>query len=149
VASLADAAATSVGLLSGQPVHRFEHGNATGEHGIACSVEHAHQHLLPADVDVIDALQRLGGWVTVHADDSPWVASRGREYLLYRPPGASECWVRVQPTGEHFTSQLLRRVFATALGKEDWWNWRAHPDAATAHETYVAVANHASAGAAH
>jgi hypothetical protein len=128
-------------------VHRFEHGNATGEQRIACSVEHAHLHLLPAHVNVDDALRRLGSWVPIDTAGSPWVITHGREYLLYRPPGADESWVRVTPAGKRTQSQLLRRLFAVALGRPGLWNWREHPDPSSAHETYLALARHHEAAA--
>jgi len=140
VQRLAAMATAELTRLTAQPVHGFEHGNATGKQRIACSVEHAHLHLLPSGVNVVNELTSLGGWAPVDIAQSPLVVSRGREYLLYRPPGRVECWVRVTPDGEQVASQLLRRIFAAALGRAGRWNWREHPDIICAHRTYLALA---------
>src|ERR1700729_1470425 len=48
--------------LTERPVHAFEHGNASRGTRIACSVEHANIHLLPADVEIRGALREQGRW---------------------------------------------------------------------------------------
>lgn len=136
---LAHSGASDLARLTGRPVHRFEHGNATGAQRVACSVEHAHLHLLPAAVDVSETLKGMGAWASVDAAASPWEVSQGREYLLYQPPRAQVSFVRVAAEGESVSSQLLRRVFAEALGRGERWNWRERPDAHGAHQAYLSL----------
>lgn len=124
--------------LGGVPVHRFEHGNATGRTEVACSVEHAHLHLLPAAVDPWPRLEALGGWRTLDlAVDSPVALTGGAEYLLYGPPGERQVRIRVGDQDERSPSQLIRQIFADLLNRADRWNWREHPDAGSAHRTFV------------
>jgi diadenosine tetraphosphate (Ap4A) HIT family hydrolase len=126
--SLAELTEDAVGVLEEQlsvPVHRFEHGSAAMGPRVACSIEHAHLHLLPADVSISSALGRLGPWIAVRSETNSLTEVVGsREYLLYGQPRGKE-WVALAPAGG-FPSQLMRRIFATALGAEERWNWREH-----------------------
>jgi ATP adenylyltransferase len=106
------------------PIHGFEHGSSLRGPSIACSVEHAHLHLVPADVDIRPQLLTFTTWED--ASGSPHDLAQqtsGREYLLYLAP-TGERWLAMTDTG--FPSQILRRVFADALGMGSQWNWRVH-----------------------
>lgn len=111
--------------LTGEGVHIFEHGNACDGTRIACSVEHAHLHLLPADVDIDRELDTLATWHPLPWSGSTLSAlSDGREYLLYRDPsGRARLWIT---EGETIPSQLMRQLVARALGRGAEWNWREH-----------------------
>ncbi len=136
VAAADDAAVGDVEVLAAEtrwrleqrttlPVHGFEHGSGDNGLRVACSIEHAHLHLLPADVEIRPRLRQLCEWQPIEPGIEPLrAAADGREYLLYEAPDG-ERWL--SPTEVGFPSQLLRQVFAAALGREDEWNWREHP----------------------
>jgi ATP adenylyltransferase len=115
-----------LGDVTGEGVHVFEHGSAREGTRVACSVEHAHVHLLPADADINSALNAMGAWHPLQWSGSSLNAlSAGREYLLYRDPnGLARLWVT---EGEAIPSQLMRQLIANALGRGAEWNWREHP----------------------
>ncbi len=108
------------------PVHCFEHGSARSAERVLCTVDHAHLHLLPADVDVWHILDRESEWSPV--ESSLWALSRtvrDSEYLFYESP---DHWaVTAFPAEDGFESQYLRRVFCEALGQQSKWNWRNTP----------------------
>jgi diadenosine tetraphosphate (Ap4A) HIT family hydrolase len=107
------------------PVHAFEHGSsATGER-VACSVEHAHLHLVPADVEIRPQLHSLAEWHSLEpSTEAIRLMAEGREYLAYEAPDGERL---LAVTDSGFPSQLLRQVLAAALGKPTKWNWREHP----------------------
>ena len=114
-----------VAQQTGDPIHAFEHGSARFGSRIACSVEHAHLHVVPARVSVSDRLHELAEWRPIDCSHDSLVRAVGaREYLLYRDPAGARL-VSIAPA-EGFPSQLMRRVFADALGISRW-NWREDP----------------------
>lgn len=119
--------------LWGQPVHLFEHGNSSSGDRIVCSVEHAHLHFVPTHVPIWAHVRERLVWVSL--DSEPLAAIvEGREYLRYRQPDG-QWWIAV--TDElPIPSQLMRRVFAIALRRDDLWNWRDHPDTARLERTW-------------
>ena len=109
----------------GRLVHAFEHGSGACTSRVACSIEHAHLHLIPADVDVWAELDLMADWRPLAPGAAPLrEASAGLEYLAYTSP-RGERWLAT--TADGFPSQMLRQVFARALGREDEWNWRTRP----------------------
>lgn len=136
---VAERAAGQLEALTGVPVHCFEHGNALDGHRVACSVEHAHMHLLPGDLELDAAIDKVATWLP-----APWSAralsemTQGREYLLYRrPDGRVRIWIS---DGQPIPSQLMRRLAARALGCPEEWNWRAHPALVRTAETVTLLA---------
>jgi ATP adenylyltransferase len=121
LATLGGATAERLFVTTGLPVHRFEHGSSTRGERVACSVEHAHLHLVPARVDIRSQLGGIGEWRDVGPSLAEVrAASEGAEYLLYESP----CGERsLTTTSAGFPSQLLRRILAQAIGVEEW-NWR-------------------------
>lgn len=112
----------------GEPVHIFEHGNATYGNRVACSVEHAHMHLVPARWDPSSWLAAIpeSRWM-----DASWRAAElralttDREYLLHRGhDNSARIWVTED---QPIPAQLMRRAFARAAGEEERWNWREEP----------------------
>lgn len=108
------------------PVHLFEHGSSAAcEDRVACSVEHAHVHLVPSQIDVVDTLASVADWRPyAGARDELLAATGGAEYLIYESP-AGERLLATTRTG--FASQLLRRVLAESMGNGHHWNWREEP----------------------
>src|SRR5207248_199571 len=91
---------------------------------IACSVEHGHLHLVPSKVDIWPALEDRLVWHALD-DGSLTETVDGREYLRYRTPAGS--WHIAITDGDPIPSQLMRQVFASALGEPSVWNWRDFP----------------------
>ncbi|HTU78095.1 MAG TPA: hypothetical protein VMF09_04980 [Solirubrobacteraceae bacterium] len=108
----------------GLPTHVFEHGSARYGGRIACSVEHAHVHVLPCEADVRRAIRDLAVWRPVGKEIADLRDIVGdSEYLLYETPDG-ERMTATTDTG--LPSQLMRQVFARELRIADW-NWRREP----------------------
>lgn len=109
---------------TGLPTHVFEHGSPRDGSRVACSVEHAHVHVLPTELDVRAQVSAVTSW---QSTDHDLDALRGlvgdREYLIYEAPTGERL---LTTTSSGLPSQLLRQVFAAGLGIPDW-NWRSDP----------------------
>ena len=100
----------------------FEHGSALGlVSESACSVEHAHWHLVPIKMSYEQEILR-----DIEAEKINYLHSlaffKGKTYLLY-----------VNGNGEHYisckttlSSQYMRKWIAKEIGNSDEWNWRNH-----------------------
>lgn len=123
-AEIAAMVATALARTYGRAVHRFEHGSAICGNSIACSVEHAHLHLVPADVEVWPMIEAAGPWIELDRASLRTVVA-GREYLMYEGPDQRRmAWI----TGDTpIASQFMRRALASALGEGSRWDWRHHP----------------------
>lgn len=109
------------------PVHRFEHGNATEGRRVACSVEHAHLHLVPTDVPLWEALRERLIWVELDPSlEKLGDVTQGEEYVLYQHPDRRR--FAHLPGAAGVESQLLRRELARLSGAPSSWNWREHPE---------------------
>ncbi len=109
---------------TGLPVHGFEHGSSACGERIACSIEHAHRHLIPFRDTAVPGLWDAAQWRQLEQPETLADATRGREYLSYHAPDG-RAWVATTEDG--FPSQLIRRVFASAIGQTRTWDWRSHP----------------------
>jgi len=119
-------------------VHIFEHGTDARCSRVICSVEHAHQHFVPADVDVWDRLHGGIDWVEIPSGiDHLERAVREGEYLLYEAPGRHPIVAVARES--RFESQHIRRVFAEALGVPEKWNWRQYPLPEDIEATFKAI----------
>jgi diadenosine tetraphosphate (Ap4A) HIT family hydrolase len=133
---LAGELAAALADVYDQPVHRFEHGSARCGSTVACSVEHAHLHLVPTAADPWPLIRNAGPWVALR--NGGLADSVGdREYLLYeQPDGHRRVWI----TGEApIASQLMRQAFATAIGIPELWDWRVHPRTGDIRSTFSRV----------
>lgn len=121
------------------PVHCFEHGNGSDSGRVACSVEHAHQHFVPAKVNLLaKANSVLGNFETLEPGETLDAIAGDKEYLLYEAPsGRRMIWLS---DGQEIPSQLMRREFAAALGHPGKWNWRLEHNAAAANATFRRLA---------
>jgi diadenosine tetraphosphate (Ap4A) HIT family hydrolase len=111
---------------TGLPIHGFEHGSSACGERVACSVEHAHRHLIPCRDAAVPGLWEAARWRQLGQSETLASAAEGREYLSYHAPDG-RTWVATTENG--FPSQLLRRVFASAIGHALTWDWRSHPQA--------------------
>jgi diadenosine tetraphosphate (Ap4A) HIT family hydrolase len=109
---------------TGLPVHGFEHGSSACGERIACSVEHAHRHLIPFRSIVVPGLWEATRWRQLGRSETLAAATGGREYLSYHAPDG-RTWTATTNVG--FPSQMLRRVFSSAFGSTQSWDWHANP----------------------
>jgi len=122
-------------------VHIFEHGVDAQCSRMICSVRHAHQHFVPADVDVWDAIQSGIQWMRITPKLRDLRETVGaEEYLFYMAPERAP--VVALAGDSRFESQFLRQVFAMALARPDTWNWRTHPLPLDIRSTFDALASH-------
>lgn len=112
--------------MYGAPVHCFEHGSSRLSTRVLCTVEHAHLHLVPADIDVLKTLVESGSWVEIAPGLESLVAAvEDREFLYYQTPDL-RCFVATREESG-FESQYMRRIFATLLNRQGAWDWRTDP----------------------
>ena len=107
----------------------FEHGPSSPGTPVGCGVDHAHLHLVPVDIDVIEAIPGLAPtlnleWCTV---------SDIREARSYFLEGVPYLYVEQAPsfryitTHKHLPSQLIRRVIAKHIGRPGDYDWQQYP----------------------
>ncbi|HXB64387.1 MAG TPA: HIT domain-containing protein [Solirubrobacteraceae bacterium] len=139
---LAELTARELHEATGLMVHGFEHGSAACGGRIACSIEHAHRHLIPCRDAVISGLREAAHWKPLGTSETLSEATDGREYLSYHDP-CGRTWTATSDDG--FPSQMLRRVFASALGNAQGWDWHSHPHTETVLATVALLDEHALA----
>lgn len=121
----------------GGPAQVFEHGNAADGATLACSIEHAHLHVVPGVPDLWPFIDGRVIWQPIAGIAALSEATGRSEYLLFRDSSAA-WWVARAPAEGH-PSQLMRRAVAAAIGEPDAWNWRLHPRLNQTHATAEAV----------
>jgi ATP adenylyltransferase len=111
----------------------FEHGPSEPDQPTGCTVDHAHLHVLPSVGNLeAGAVAYLPDLLFEPVDGVQGLAAfqeRGIPYLYVDqgiPKAASYTTV---------PSQLLRRVVADAVGKDEEFDWRSHPHRAIAART--------------
>lgn len=124
VQSLVNRVRARLEYATGLPTHVFEHGSSRHGKRVACSVEHAHVHILPCEVDVRSTVSKIVRWQPAgnNLDDLRRVVGDS-EYLLYEAPTGERL---AAATEIGLPSQLLRKVFAAALDVEQW-DWHLDP----------------------
>jgi hypothetical protein len=122
----------------GQRVHYFEHGSAKKAQQPMCTVEHAHLHFVPTDVEIWSDIEDAFEWQPVESNIGDLSALVGdMEYVWYESPeGFSVVAKGIEGT---FESQYLRKIFAKALGLDEIWNWREFPGVTTISDTYATI----------
>jgi diadenosine tetraphosphate (Ap4A) HIT family hydrolase len=117
-----------------KPIHHFEHGSAKKSQHLICTVEHAHLHCVPTDVEIWCDIKDRFEWqrITNLSNLASFVGDM--EYLWYE---SAEGFSFVTKGLEGaFESQYLRKVFAKNLGIRDAWNWRTFPRIQMVADTY-------------
>ncbi|MEY8849697.1 HIT family protein [Psychroserpens sp. XS_ASV72] len=110
-----------------KPIHFFEHGSNPNSDEINCTVDHAHLHVIPADVKIdFNLLNNVYKWEKVNSHEDFKELVKDKEYLYYRSPN-DELYFSVAQSHK-FESQYMRKVFANLLDRSDDWNWRDNPN---------------------
>ena len=122
----------------GQRVHYFEHGSAKKAQEPMCTVEHAHLHFVPTDVEIWSDIKHTVEWQPAENSVAKLAELVGdNEYIWYESPeGFSVVATAIEGT---FESQYLRKVFAKAVGLGNAWNWREYPRSEVIAETYTNI----------
>lgn len=103
-------------------VTAFEHGALSSKRNAGACVDHAHAHFVPGSFPNLSSMVRadyreLRAYPT-RAD--ALAAMRGQPYLLLESSdGLIEC-----VPAPACSTQYLRRLMATCIGRPDRWNWR-------------------------
>ncbi|MHB8149810.1 MAG: HIT family protein [Desulfobulbia bacterium] len=106
------------------PIHCFEHGSALASSKILCTVDHAHLHFVPAEVNLLDILLAEGEWLEISPDLANLSTAVGNmEYLYYEAPDGRAFVANASRLG--FESQYMRRIFANVMHRSGDWNWRS------------------------
>jgi ATP adenylyltransferase len=141
-AAFLDRASAMIETAFGSEVQMFEHGTGAASAEPACSVEHAHVHLVPCRVNLLGRLEDRYRWTEASDEVELRKLVGDGEYLRVRDDRG---WmVTTEPEG--FSSQLLRRELHEALGPaaRGDWNWRANPRAAVVSRTFARLSGVAS-----
>jgi hypothetical protein len=104
----------------------FEHGAAEPGGSIGCGTDHAHLHVVPAEIDLLPHIEREDlDWRPIRSlDRLGHLASLGNAYLYYVDVSGQGWVCTVQ---QSFESQYLRKALARAVGDPQRWDWRQHP----------------------
>ncbi|QOT72016.1 HIT domain-containing protein [Sphingobium fuliginis] len=110
--------------------YAFEHGNDTIGGPVGCGVDQAHLHIVPLEFDLLKAArEKLDDnmqW-TDHDNAANFDATIPDfgEYVSIWSPGDRHGLTGVMREPR---SQWVRRVIAEKLGREQAWDYKAHPD---------------------
>ncbi|MBE0542400.1 MAG: HIT domain-containing protein [Verrucomicrobia bacterium] len=125
-----------LGSVFHAPIHYFEHGSPPESPRVLCTVDHAHLHLVPAEVKVSELLLQGMNWERIDEGlANLQSAVTAEEYLYYESP-SSEAFISRAGSCE---SQYMRRVFSQALGRIDEWNWRTNPRPGQVDQTFRVI----------
>jgi len=101
----------------------LEHGTSSLD-PVADHVTHAHLHLVPAAIDIRDALRNFNTTMIASLSDLSGWAARDEEYIFFESC-AGERMVADRITG--IKRLFFRREIAKQLGIPDpLWDWRRH-----------------------
>jgi ATP adenylyltransferase len=136
------------GLLNGvfkSPIHYFEHGMSKTGDRLLCTVDHAHLHLVPTNVSIMNRIERYGVRLRPIQNTLPCLREEAgkKEYLFYEAP-TGDSFI-LDPVGKTVESQFLRKVFAEAIGRNVNWDWRASPLPTDAEKCFQRLTNSRSA----
>ena len=123
------------------PIRLFEHGAGHVGSGTGCGVDHAHLHLVPLELPLIDGLRHVDStltWMPCRASELRSTSAR-HEYLFFSED-ASEADPAGHVTILHKpTSQFFRKVIAHQLGRANEFNYRTNPNLQNTHATAAAL----------
>lgn len=100
------------------------------EHGAAQdlragnSIDHAHLHCLPADIDITVSSNELGVWEQLYSFlELCTFSTQNKAYLFYENTRGRKYVHVLDKSKVSLPSQYLRKSFADGLGSK-WWDWR-------------------------
>jgi len=103
----------------------FEHGPAQPCHSVGCGVDHAHLHILPTQINLIEGVKEIFPeplkWEPVRSvQETASLYEAGLPYLyVEQTPGRG--FVTTHP---NLQSQMFRKVVAKHIGRLERYNWR-------------------------
>jgi hypothetical protein len=102
-------------------VVEFEHGSAAPNRPAGCGVDHAHLHIVPAELNLRDAIEAISSQVGHYEWSSVAVKPERIESLDYLyVSDQTGRWISYAPL---IQSQVVRRALAAAAGREIW-DWK-------------------------
>lgn len=109
------------------PVAVFEHGPVEAKLAIGCGVDHAHIHVVPTSLPLIEEAGSLTDFkfhweqiVGIKAVQIPYI--NGVSYLYVQQDGSYP----MMYSGKNIPSQLFRKTIAASLGIPERYNWREY-----------------------
>jgi diadenosine tetraphosphate (Ap4A) HIT family hydrolase len=119
----------------------FEHGCISSDRDkkAGCCVEHAHLHCVPADVDLLDGIERnFKARKIFELSEIKELHKRAIPYFYYES-GKGEKYIF--ELHERAPSQYLRQVLAVKLGVPERWDWKTCPCHDDVSRTYMRLKN--------
>lgn len=118
-------------------LYLFEHGNEMVGGPVGCGVDQAHLHLVPLSIDLLTAAREWRDesmqWTECYdaAAFASVIPAYGEYVSIWRPrDNAGLSGTMLEPQ-----SQWVRRVIAAKLGRDEAWDYKAHPDVKNLLET--------------
>lgn len=102
----------------------FEHGALHPNNESGKSIVHAHLHIFPNNISLLDAISKYNFGIECIDDitDLKKICTKYESYLYYYDADNKNYII----THQGVPSQFLRKVLAESLGKNNW-NWREYP----------------------
>jgi diadenosine tetraphosphate (Ap4A) HIT family hydrolase len=103
----------------------FEHGPAEPCHQVGCGVDHAHLHILPTRINLIEGVKEIFPeplkWESVGSiQETASFYEAGLPYL-YVEQMSGRGFIATHP---NLQSQMFRKVIARRIGRPEQYNWR-------------------------
>lgn len=125
---LAEDLARQLQSMYGLPTVMFEHGAHADGQPIGCSVDHAHLHVVPIGLDLVQMARDIAPQLKWHHlnDLFSFLAAHDgcQSYIVLRTQDGS---TRLTWGPSPLPSQLFRRAIAQGIGRDQEWSWRNHP----------------------
>jgi hypothetical protein len=122
----------------------FEHGPRVGCYRGGGCLDHAHLHIVPVSLNLIEkmALNFLKALSINDYYRLERISAFERLKALYDSQKASYLFVETNDLKRYMTevnfiipSQYLRKIIAFSIGRPDEWNWKEKPDYETLNKT--------------
>lgn len=111
------------------PAVLFEHGPASPNLRVGCGVDHAHLHIVPTTVDLMEGVPAVFpspiAWREAKGLDDTTEPYHRNESYLYVEARRGGCWLG---THTSLPSQLFRKVIANAVGRPERFDWTTFPE---------------------
>jgi diadenosine tetraphosphate (Ap4A) HIT family hydrolase len=103
----------------------FEHGPAQPCHLVGCGVDHAHLHVIPTQINLIEGVKEIFPepleWEPVDSIQETARLYEARLPYLYVEQSPGQGYVTTHP---NLQSQMFRKVIARHIGRPEQYNWR-------------------------